>query len=296
MNLINTYLKEIGDYKVLTADEEKNYARLYIQGREAKNQLTSGENIENRAELEDLVEQGQWAREMLINHNLKLVVSIAKKYSNGHLELGDLINEGNIGLVTAVDKFNPELGWRFSTCATPWIKQAITKSIIDKGKTIRIPAHIYQMLSKYRQVVEKLGNSGKHFTNADIAVEMGITEEKVDELQFWKQDAVSLETPLGDDEEDSLLDLQPDLNGENPTDYMERKDLEEYVQKLLSTLKPRTQQIMKMRFGLGKENDPADWAEEHTLEEIGAAVHLTRERVRQIINETIQDLRGRWKY
>lgn len=270
MNSMKIYLQEMGQYPLLTADEEIMYAKAYKE----------------QGDLE--------ARDMLINCNLRLVVSIAKKYHNSHMELMDLICEGNLGLMTAVEKYNPELGYRFSTCATPWIKQAITKSIIDKGKSIRIPAHIYQLLSKYRQAVDTLSATGSEPSVEDIAKHMGITVDKVKDLQVWKQDTVSLSTPIGDDGEDTLEELQPDT-GENPMDYTMRKAQEEKIQEILATLKPRTQTIIKMRFGLGKEGDPEEFRQEHTLEEIGDYLGLTRERVRQICNQTLGELKIKWK-
>lgn len=271
MNTLRVYLQEMGEYPLLTAVEEKELARKF----------------RNEGDLE--------ARDMLINCNLRLVVSIAKKYNNNHLELMDLISEGNMGLMQAVEKFDPELGYRFTTCATPWIKQAITKSIIDKGKSIRIPAHIYQLLSKYRKAIEELTKDGKgQPTPEQIAIYMGISTEKIRELEEWRHDTVSLSTPLGDDSEDTLEDLQADHFSETPMKYVERKAKEEMIQALIATLKPRTQTIIKMRFGLGNDNDPEEFKKEHTLEEIGAYLGITRERVRQIEKQTLAELKLKW--
>lgn len=271
MNTLRVYLQEMGEYPLLTAVEEKELARKF----------------RNEGDLE--------ARDMLINCNLRLVVSIAKKYNNNHLELMDLICEGNMGLMQAVEKFDPELGYRFTTCATPWIKQAITKSIIDKGKSIRIPAHIYQLLSKYRKAIEELTKDGKgQPTPEQIAIYMGISTEKIRELEEWRHDTVSLSTPLGDDSEDTLEDLQADHFSETPMKYVERKAKEEMIQALIATLKPRTQTIIKMRFGLGNDNDPEEFKKEHTLEEIGAYLGITRERVRQIEKQTLAELKLKW--
>ena len=194
MNVLKQYLHEIGEYPLLTAEEEIAYAKEY----------RDNNNME--------------ARDMLINCNLRLVVSIAKKYHNSHLELMDLISEGNSGLMQAVDKFDPDRGFRFTTCATPWIKQAITKSIIDKGKSIRIPAHIYQLIAKHRHAVEELSKKGDEPTITEIAKYMGVTEDKIKDILQWKQDTISLSTPLGDENEDTLEDLQPDY-GETPDKY-----------------------------------------------------------------------------
>lgn len=271
MNALRLYLQEMGEFPLLTAEEEKDLARRF----------------RNEGDLE--------ARDMLVNCNLKLVVSIAKKYHNQHLELMDLICEGNMGLMQAVEKFDPELGYRFSTCATPWIKQAITKSIIDKGKSIRIPAHIYQLLSKYRKAIEELTKDGQgQPTPEQIAIYMGISTEKIRELEEWRHDTVSLSTPLGDDSDDTLEDLQADHCSETPMKYVERKAKEEMIQALIATLKPRTQIIIKMRFGLGNDNDPEEFKKEHTLEEIGAYLGITRERVRQIEKQTLAELKLKW--
>ena len=271
MNTLRLYLQEMGNFPLLTADEEKDLARRY----------------KNDGDME--------ARDWLINCNLKLVVSIAKKYHNSHLELMDLISYGNMGLMQAVDKFDPELGYRFTTCATPWIKQAITKAIIDSGKSIRIPAHIYQLLAKYRKAVEELTKDGKDQpTQEQIAVYMGVSNDKIRELEEWRHDTVSLSTPLGDDSEDTLEDLQADNYSETPMKYVERKAKEEMIQALIATLKPRTQTIIKMRFGLGNDNDPEEFKKEHTLEEIGAYLGITRERVRQIEKQTLAELKLKW--
>lgn len=269
-SIIKLYLQEVGEYPLLSADEEKEYARKY----------------RNEGNLE--------AREMLINCNLRLVVSIAKKYHNQHLELMDLICEGNLGLMQAVEKFDPELGFRFSTCATPWIKQAINKSIIDKGKNIRIPAHVFQLLSKYRKAQEVLGRDGNIPSAEEIANYMQITVEKVKELEEWRYDTVSLATPLGDESDDTLEDLQADDYSETPMQYVERKAQQEKIQNIISTFKPRTQIILKMRFGLGTEKDPVEYRKEHTLEEIGDYLGITRERVRQIEKQTLAEFKVKW--
>lgn len=263
-NALRDYLRSIGNYPVLTAEQEKELAYKIREGDAS-------------------------ARERLIQCNLKLVVSIAKNYKNAKLTLQDLIGEGNLGLITAVEKFNPDLGFRFSTCATPWIKQAILKAITDQGKTIRLPAHMFQLMSKYKKLIAELTLAQEPITDEILAAKLGITVDKLQLLRNYKHEAVSLDTPLTNDgsSDDTVADLVEDKDTETPVEYVERNARTSEIYKALARLPERTQIIMKLRYGLGTEDDPEEYHEEHTLEDIGERIGLTRERVRQIEKDAL---------
>lgn len=265
---LRDYLKSIGNFPVLTAEEEKQLAYKYRAG-DTK------------------------ARERLINCNLKLVVSVAKNYKHAKLTLLDLISEGNLGLMTAVDKFNPDLGFRFSTCATPWIKQAILKAITETGKTIRLPAHMFQLMSKYKKAIQDFGNNNEEITDEKLCAKLGITVDKLQLLRNYKHEALSLDTPLTADgsSDDTIADLVEDKTVETPTEFVEDTIRKQRIYEVLSKLPERTQIIIKMRYGLGTDADPEEFKEEHTLEEIGAYIGLTRERVRQIEKDACSRMR-----
>jgi len=271
-NSLTLYLQSISRYPLLTADQEKELGRRY----------------KDEGDLE--------ARETLINSNLRLVVSVAKNFRNGNhnIPLEDLIAEGNSGLMTAVEKFDYTRGFRFSTCAVPWIKQAITKSILDNSRAIRVPAHIVQKFNVYRNVRDELMAEGcENPSLEDIAKGMKITVDELQQLLTWKQNASSLDTPVGDEEDTTLGDLVADQGSESPEEYTERMERQSFIAKIIDELDPRTKAIFKLRFGLGTDEDPEEYHQEHTLEEIGAMLKpsITRERVRQIINNQI----AKWK-
>lgn len=270
-NSLTLYLQSISRFPLLTASQEKELGRRY----------------KDEGDLE--------AREMLINSNLRLVVSVAKNFRNGNhnIPLEDLIAEGNSGLITAVEKFDYTRGFRFSTCAVPWIKQAITKSILDNSRVIRVPAHIVQKFNVYRNVCDNLAAQGNvNPTLADIAKEMKISIEEVQQLLAWKQNTSSLDTPIGDEDDTTVGDLVSDTE-ETPEEYTGRVERHNFITKIINDLDPRTKTIFKLRFGLGTEEDPEEYQTEHTLEEIGAMLKpsITRERVRQIINNQISKWR-----
>ena len=267
-NPFRDYLIAIGQYPLLNQEQE----------------LELGRRIKDEGD-ED-------AREQLINSNLRLVVYIAKQYKNPYIGIEDLVAEGNLGLISAVDKYDYTYGYRFSTCATPWIKQAILKALTDKGRPVRLPAHIYQQITQMKKFTDTfLVNNGREPTRAEIAKGLGIDEEKVDSLSKWKQDTISMDMPIGDEEKNTVADTIADTNDISPAEYAEKQLMSEFIQKMIAKLPARTQTIMKMRYGLGNDKDPEDWKNEHTLEEIGTYLGITRERVRQIEKETIQNLK-----
>jgi len=271
-NSLSIYLKEIGSYRLLTAKEE----------------LELGRRIKD--------ENDEDARQLMIKHNLRLVVSIAKPFKNSYnnMSLEDLIAEGTTGLITAVEKYDYTLGYRFSTCAVPWIKQAITKSIIDKSRPIRIPAHIVQKFNQERKAREELtADLCREPSSEEVAKKLGMDIKDYNDLMSWKQNTVSLSTPINDEEDNTLEDLCEDTHTETPTEYVERNAQHELAMKIIGSLDDRTKKIFKLRFGLGEPGDPQMYFEEHTLEEIGGLLTptLTRERVRQILVKACQDLK-----
>lgn len=272
INAFKDYLIEIGKYPLLKPEEE----------------LELGRRIKEEGDEE--------AREELINCNLRLVVYIAKSYKNAYLPLEELVCEGNLGLITAVDKYDYHLGYRFSTCATPWIKQSILKALTDKGRSIRLPAHIYQQLNQMRKFSEGFSAAaGRDPTTAELAQGLNLEEEKVRQLLQWRQDTVSIDTPLGDEEKNTLNDILPDVRELSPSEYADRSMMHDLVEDMIEGLPTRTQIIMKMRYGLGTAQDPEDWQNEHTLEQIGDYLGITRERVRQIEKETLTNLKNYWE-
>ena len=267
-NPFKDYLIAIAQYPLLNQEQE----------------LELGRRIKDEGDEE--------AREQLINSNLRLVVYIAKQYKNAYIGIEDLVAEGNLGLISAVDKYDYTYGYRFSTCATPWIKQAILKALTDKGRPVRLPAHIYQQITQMKKFTDTfLVNNGREPTRAEIAKGLGIDEEKVDSLFKWKQDTISMDMPIGDEEKNTVADTIADTNDISPAEYAEKQLMNEFIQKMIAKLPARTQTIMKMRYGLGNDKDPEDWKNGHTLEEIGTYLGITRERVRQIEKETIQNLK-----
>ncbi len=288
---VRMYLKEIGKVDLLTASEEVHLAMKIEAGTEAAEKLEAHENGElelSRVELRRLtrVEQmGLEAKQALISANLRLVVSIAKRYVGRGMLFLDLIQEGNLGLIRAVEKFDYTKGFKFSTYATWWIRQAITRAIADQARTIRIPVHMVETINKLvriqRQLLQELGREP---TPEEIGKEMGLPAERVREIQKISQEPVSLETPIGEEEDSQLGDFIEDDAAVVPPDAASFSMLQEQLSKVLDGLAERERKVISLRFGL-EDGHP------RTLEEVGREFGVTRERIRQIESKTLAKLR-----
>jgi len=283
---VRLYLREIGRVPLLNAQTEVQLAKAIERGRLAVEALAdpAGAKDHRRALREDAA-AGERARDYMIEANLRLVVSIAKKYAGRGMSLLDLIEEGNLGLMKAVEKFDHERGFKFSTYATWWIRQAISRAIADQSRTIRLPVHIVEKLTKLRNVMPRLEQELGRAPNLDeIAEAAGMSSERVHEIMIACRGTLSLETPIGEDGDASLGDFVADREIEDPVDTAARNILRKEVHGILSELSDRERRILELRYGLGLR-DPL------TLQEIGVEVGLTRERVRQIECEALDKLR-----
>lgn len=296
---VRMYLKEIGKVPLLSAEEEIELAQKMEEGIKAADtlakltaMLSETEDGDGKAEIQkqideqqELVEAGEEAKKKLAEANLRLVVSIAKRYVGRGMLFLDLIQEGNLGLIKAVEKFDYSKGYKFSTYATWWIRQAITRAIADQARTIRIPVHMVETINKLirvsRQLLQELGREP---TPEEIAAEMKMPEERVREILKISQEPVSLETPIGEEEDSHLGDFIQDDNVPVPADAAAFSLLKEQLTEVLGTLTEREQKVLKLRFGL--EDGRA-----RTLEEVGKEFNVTRERIRQIEAKALRKLR-----
>ncbi|WP_407388787.1 RNA polymerase sigma factor RpoD [Allisonella histaminiformans] len=269
---VKMYLKEIGAVSLLTADEEVTLAKAIEAG--DREEATPEEKA-----------KGEAARKALSDANLRLVVSIAKKYLGRGLQFLDLIQEGNLGLLKAVEKFDYKKGYKFSTYATWWIRQAITRAIADQARTIRVPVHMVETINKLNRISRHLlQEKGREATNEELAKAMGITPEKVRDIKKIAQDPISLETPIGEKEDSHLGDFIEDHEAVAPDEAAGSILLREQIDELLNTLTDRERQVLELRFGLhdGKTR---------TLEEVGKHFDVTRERIRQIEGKALNKLK-----
>ena len=284
---VRMYLKEIGKVHLLTAAQEVSLAKRIEAGEEASMRLTSDEKLKSKdiERLRDLEEDGLEAKRKLVEANLRLVVSIAKRYVGRGMLFLDLIQEGNLGLIRAVEKFDYEKGFKFSTYATWWIRQAITRAIADQARTIRIPVHMVETINKLVRVQRQLlQDLGREPLPEEIADEMELSPERVREILKISQEPVSLETPIGEEEDSHLGDFIEDSGAVVPADAAAFKLLQEQLEDVLDDLNTREKRVIQLRFGL-LDGQP------HTLEEVGRVFGVTRERIRQIESKTLSKLR-----
>ena len=293
---VRMYLKEIGKVPLLNPDEEIVLAQAMSAGAEAKAKLDElAEQRKNggvpeispeeEAQLRKVYQKGESSKQKLAEANLRLVVSIAKRYVGRGMLFLDLIQEGNLGLIKAVEKFDYTKGYKFSTYATWWIRQAITRAIADQARTIRIPVHMVETINKVirvsRQLLQELGHDP---SPAEISAEMGMPVEKVREILKIAQEPVSLETPIGEEEDSHLGDFIPDEGASEPSEAASFTLLKEQLMDVLSTLTPREEKVLKLRFGI-------EDGRSRTLEEVGKEFNVTRERIRQIEAKALRKLR-----
>ena len=285
---VKMYLKEIGKVNLLTPEEELSLAKRMADGETAKEQIEEiGENIDedSKKQIDLLIADGEKAKKSLAEANLRLVVSIAKRYVGRGMLFLDLIQEGNLGLIKAVDKFDYTKGYKFSTYATWWIRQAITRAIADQARTIRIPVHMVETINKLvrvsRQLVQELGREP---TPEELAKELNMPVDKVREISKISQEPVSLETPIGEEEDSHLGDFIPDEDAPAPSEAASFVLLKEQLGAVLETLSEREAKVLRLRFGL-------DDGRARTLEEVGKEFDVTRERIRQIEAKALRKLR-----
>jgi RNA polymerase primary sigma factor len=285
-DLVRIYLREIGRVGLLTAEDEVELAKSIEAGLFAEEKLRGGFSLQGAeaADLELLAAEGERAKQRLIEANLRLVVSIAKRYIGRGLVFLDLIQEGNLGLIRAVEKFDYTRGYKFSTYATWWIRQAITRAIADQARTIRVPVHMVETINKLARVQRQLHQDlGREPTPEEIAAEMGIEPDRVADIQRIAQEPVSLQSPIGEEESD-LGDFIEDADAVVPIEAAAFIMLQDQLERVLDQLGQREQRIIQLRFGLS-DGHP------RTLEEVGREFGVTRERIRQIESKTLAKLR-----
>ena len=284
---VHTYLKSIGRTSLLTAEQEVDLAKRIEAGLFAEHKLETASGLDEsyRRDLEFVAEDGRRAKSHMLEANLRLVVSVAKKYSDRGLSLLDVVQEGNLGLIRAVEKFDYTKGYKFSTYAMWWIRQAIQRGFADSARTIRLPVHVLEMLSKLSRVERDMHQKlGREPTPEELAVELDRTPDQIEELLRTSRQPISLDSTIGEDGETSIGDLIEDVDAPEASELVDRQLMAEQLRSALDALTPREATIMAMRFGLYDGNP-------HTLDEIGRALGLTRERIRQLEKQSLSKLR-----
>jgi len=284
---VHTYLKSIGRTSLLTAEQEVNLAKRIEAGLFAEHKLATEKGLRKdyRRDLEEVAEDGRRAKAHMLEANLRLVVSVAKKYSDRGLSLLDVVQEGNLGLIRAVEKFDYSKGYKFSTYAMWWIRQAIQRGFADSARTIRLPVHVLEMLSKLSRVERDMHQRlGREPTPEELAVELDRTPDQIEELLRTSRQPISLDSTIGEDGETSIGDLIEDVDAPEASELVDRQLMADQLRHALDALTPREATIMSMRFGLYDGNP-------HTLDEIGKALGLTRERIRQLEKQSLSKLR-----
>jgi RNA polymerase primary sigma factor len=284
---VHTYLKSIGRTSLLTAEQEVDLAKRIEAGLYAEHKLETELDLPDDliADLEAVAADGRRAKAHMLEANLRLVVSVAKKYSDRGLSLLDVVQEGNLGLIRAVEKFDYSKGYKFSTYAMWWIRQAIQRGFADSARTIRLPVHVLEMLSKLSRVERDMHQRlGREPTPEELAVELDRTPDQIEELLRTSRQPISLDSTIGEDGETSIGDLIEDVDAPEASELVDRQLMADQLRHALDALTPREATIMAMRFGLYDGNP-------HTLDEIGKALGLTRERIRQLEKQSLSKLR-----
>jgi RNA polymerase sigma factor RpoD-like protein len=286
-DLVRSYLNEIGKVSLLSAVEEVELSKRIEAGLYAGHLLATSKRlpVARRRELQALAADGESAKDLLLRANLRLVVSLAKRYTGRGMPFLDLIQEGNLGLIRAVEKFDYTKGFKFSTYATWWIRQAISRAMADQSRTIRLPVHLVEQINKMQRMRRELGQTlGRDATDEELAAELDIEVDRLAELVDHARDLVSLDQTVGSEEDSALGDFIADAEATKPTEAVEFELMRRQLSEVLSSLEPREAAVVRLRYGLADGNP-------HTLDDIAKKFNLSRERIRQIERETMTKLR-----